>query len=68
VVEAWSLAAHFGQSKIRHVFEIYFWVGNSKSKDKGENSVAPPFGLRSGLRQSGRASRRDFIVGLKPHA
>jgi hypothetical protein len=39
-------------------FGIYFfgWMVESKSNDKseGNNLVASPFGLRSGLRQSGR--------------
>jgi hypothetical protein len=31
-------------------------------------SVASPFGLRSGLRQSGEAFGLAIFVGLKPHA
>jgi hypothetical protein len=53
-------------------FEIYFWVGlwkcKGNDKSKGINFVASPFGLRSGLRQSGSAFRRELFVGLKPHA
>jgi hypothetical protein len=42
-------------------FEIYFWVGVQKNKSNGNNSVASPFGLRDGLRQSGmRLSARDY--------
>jgi hypothetical protein len=53
-------------------FQIYFWVGlwkcKGNDKSKGNNFVASPFGLRSGLRQSGSAFRRELFVGLKPHA
>jgi hypothetical protein len=55
---------------------------NGNSKDKGNRSVASPFGLRSGLRRSGRAfgsacfgtaeavplSKTRFFVSLRhPH-
>ena len=68
----WCLGARFLGVKFFLGFEIYFWVGLWKSKgndeSKGNNFVASPFGLRSGLRQSGSAFRRELFVGLKPHA
>jgi hypothetical protein len=42
-----------------------FWAENAKekirAKAKAIKSVASPFGLRSGLRQSGDAFRRGFL-------
>jgi hypothetical protein len=40
-------------------FEIYFWVGVEKQR---QLLVAPPFGLCSGLRQSGSAFRRVILT------
>jgi len=40
--------------------------GKNNRKNKGDDWVAPPFGLRSGLRQSGSASGARFTAGLKP--
>jgi len=55
--------------KIRHFFEIYFpggfWKSKGNNKSKDNNFVASPFGLRFGLRQSGSAFRRDFVVVLE---
>ena len=51
----WFLEDVFWGLKIRHGFEIYFWVDFGNDKSKGNNSVASRFGLRSGLRQSGGA-------------